>query len=108
MATPITLTTAASKRLAHIQKETGAAAVRISLKKGGCAGMEYTLEPILMIPTTATKVQQEDAVLVIDPLAEMFLLGTEIDHQETLLESGFVFRNPNVQSTCGCGASVGF
>jgi iron-sulfur cluster assembly protein len=108
MATPITLTDAAGKRLASIQEAAGAVAVRIALKKGGCAGMEYTLDPIQTVPAMATTVEREGAILVVDPLAEMFLFGTEIDHKDTLLESGFVFRNPNVQSTCGCGASVGF
>lgn len=108
MPTPITLTPAAGRRLARIQSDAGAQAVRIALKKGGCAGMEYTLDALHEVPASATKVEMEGAVLVVDPLAEMFLFGTEIDHQDTLLESGFVFRNPNVQSTCGCGASVGF
>jgi iron-sulfur cluster assembly protein len=41
-------------------------------------------------------------------MAQMFLLGTEIDYEVGLLESGFKFRNPNVTESCGCGESVKF
>ena len=105
---PLTLTPAAARRLRFIQEHSAMPAVRIALKKGGCAGMEYTMEPIAEIPARAQKIEQDGAVLVVDPLAEMFLLGTEIDYTSSLLESTFVFRNPNVSSACGCGASVSF
>ena len=50
----------------------------------------------------------DGARVLIAPLAQMFLLGTEIDYEETMLESGFKFRNPNVVESCGCGESVKF
>lgn len=108
MLIPITLTPSAAKRIRTIQDTTNSSAVQIALKKGGCAGMEYTFTPLSTIPSGANAVQRDDATLVIDPLVEMFLFGTEIDYNEGLLESGFVFRNPNVKSACGCGASVSF
>jgi iron-sulfur cluster assembly protein len=46
--------------------------------------------------------------VVIAPMAQMFLLGTEIDFESGLLESGFKFRNPNVTEACGCGESIKF
>lgn len=105
---PITLTTAAARRIHAIQERNQAAGVSIALKKGGCAGMEYVFAPLPAIPEGVHTVSQNGANLIIDPLAEMFLFGTEIDYTEGLLESGFVFRNPNVTSACGCGASVSF
>ncbi len=85
-------------------------ALRLSLKKGGCAGMSFDLNYV-----SATKAQSSDirqhvkgVDLHIDPLATMFLLGTEIDHQETKLSSGFVFTSPKATARCGCGESVAF
>ena len=45
---------------------------------------------------------------MIAPMAQMFLFGTEIDYEISLLESGFKFRNPNVVDACGCGESIKF
>jgi iron-sulfur cluster assembly protein len=45
---------------------------------------------------------------MIAPMAQMFLFGTEIDYQSSLLTSGFEFRNPNVVESCGCGESIKF
>jgi iron-sulfur cluster assembly protein len=45
---------------------------------------------------------------MIAPMAQMFLFGTEIDYETSLLESGFKFRNPNVVDACGCGESIKF
>ena len=53
-------------------------------------------------------VEEGPARVLIAPLAQMFLIGTEIDYEETMLESGFKFRNPNVVESCGCGESVKF
>jgi len=104
----ITMTDKAAQAIANIQERMNAPAVRISLKKGGCAGMEYTFDALDNIPTGVLIATHNKAVLAIDPVAEMFLLGVEIDYTEGLLESGFVFKNPNVTSSCGCGASVSF
>lgn len=53
-------------------------------------------------------VEQDGARIIIEPMAQMFLFGTEIDYQTSLIESGFQFRNPNVVDSCGCGESVRF
>ena len=53
-------------------------------------------------------VEQDGARVLIAPMAQMFLFGTEIDYEVSLLESGFKFRNPNVTDACGCGESVKF
>ena len=95
----------------HIRKimENGAGkALRIGLKKGGCAGMEYTMEYVNEISDTDEIVEVDGAKVVIAPTAQMFLFGTEIDYESGLLESGFKFNNPNVSETCGCGESIKF
>ena len=53
-------------------------------------------------------VEQDGARVMIAPMAQMFLFGTEIDYETSLLESGFKFKNPNVEDACGCGESIKF
>ena len=85
-----------------------AKALRIGLKKGGCAGMEYTMEYVNEISQSDEVIEVDGAKVVIAPTAQMFLFGTEIDYESGLLESGFKFTNPNVSETCGCGESIKF
>jgi iron-sulfur cluster assembly protein len=82
--------------------------LRIGLKKGGCAGMEYTMEIIEEPDASDIECMQGEARVLIAPMAQMFLLGMEIDYQTSLLDSGFVFQNPNVSDACGCGESISF
>tara|TARA_R100000687_G_C6371253_1_gene128148 strand:+ start:334 stop:675 length:342 start_codon:yes stop_codon:yes gene_type:complete len=84
------------------------AGLRIGLKKGGCAGMEYTMEITDNATPDEICVEQDGARVFLAPMAQMFLIGTEIDYKSSLLESGFDFRNPNVSDACGCGESVSF
>lgn len=104
---PVTITPAAERQIARLLAE-GAHALRIGVKKGGCAGMEYTME-LAEAPGPADEVVEQGAARVlIAPMAQMFLFGTEIDYETTLLDSGFRFRNPNVVESCGCGESIRF
>lgn len=107
---PVTLTPAAAARIAKLmQKDAGdVKGLRIGVKKGGCAGMEYTMEEATEIAPHDEIVEQDGARVMIAPMAQMFLFGTEIDYKTSLLESGFVFNNPNVVDACGCGESVKF
>ena len=82
--------------------------LRVGVKKGGCAGMEYTMEYVNEISEADEIVEVDGAKVVIAPTAQMFLFGTEIDYESGLLESGFKFNNPNVSETCGCGESIKF
>ena len=85
-------------------------ALRLSLKKGGCAGMSFDLDYVPAAKARRGDIRQrvQGVDLHIDPVATMFLLGTEIDHRETNLSSGFVFTSPKATARCGCGESVGF
>ena len=86
----------------------GAKGLRIGVKKGGCAGMEYTMDYVTEVNPMDEIVEQDGARVLIAPMAQMFLFGTEIDYATSLLESGFQFNNPNVSEACGCGESIKF
>ena len=108
MNSPLTITDAAAARIASMMNDEGCAGVRVGLKKGGCAGMEYFMEHVAEEDPNDMVVEQGDAKIMIAPTAQMFLLGTEIDYESTTLEEGFKFRNPNESESCGCGESVSF
>lgn len=105
---PVSLTPAAVDRIRGLMAGGEVMGLRIGVKKGGCAGMEYTMEQARDIAPHDAVVELEGARVMIAPLAQMFLIGTEIDYKMGLLESGFVFNNPNVVDACGCGESVKF
>ena len=92
----VSLTPAAVKQIAKLMAKDGHQGLRIGLKKGGCAGMEYTMDYASEIDPMDEVVEQDGARVMIAPMAQMFLFGTEIDYEVSLLESGFKFNNPNV------------
>jgi iron-sulfur cluster assembly protein len=102
------LTEAAAERIRALSAASGRAieGVRIGVKNGGCAGMEYTMEYAEARGPHDEVVEDKGVKLLIDPTAVMFLLGTEMDYQTGQMRSGFVFNNPNQTSACGCGESV--
>ena len=83
-----------------------AVGLRIGIKKGGCAGMEYTVDLATEANDKDDVVELDGARVYVAPEAVLFLLGTEMDYETTKLRSGFVFNNPNQTSACGCGESV--
>ena len=105
---PVTLTPAAERHIARLMAKGGTMGLRIGVKKGGCAGMEYTMEFVDAPDANDEVVEQDGARVLIAPLAQMFLFGTQVDYQTSLLESGFKFNNPNVADACGCGESIKF
>ncbi|TGN56564.1 iron-sulfur cluster assembly accessory protein [Paracoccus liaowanqingii] len=105
---PVSITPAAAAQIVRLMVGKDAYGLRIGLKKGGCAGMEYTMELAATPAPNEEVVELNGARVMIAPMAQMFLFGTEIDYETGLLESGFRFRNPNVTDSCGCGESVRF
>ncbi|TPW29793.1 Fe-S cluster assembly scaffold SufA [Martelella alba] len=104
----ITLTDAAAARVREIVAASGpdAKGIRVSIKKGGCAGMEYEVA-LVSEPNPRDDLTERDGASVwVDPAASLYLLGTEMDFEVTKLKTGFVFNNPNQTSACGCGESV--
>ena len=105
---PVTITPSAERQIARLMAAKSANGLRIGLKKGGCAGMEYTMELAEATQPGDEVVEQGEARVLIAPTAQMFIFGTEIDYETGALESGFKFRKPNVTDSCGCGESVSY
>ena len=104
----VTITPRAAAQISKLMEKEGHSGLRIGVKKGGCAGMEYTMEYVEAADPNDETVEQDGARVMIAPMAQMFLFGTEIDYETSLLESGFKFNNPNVADACGCGESINF
>jgi iron-sulfur cluster assembly protein len=103
----MTLTQAAAERVKTIvRNQDDAAGIRVSIKKGGCAGMEYAIDMATEVNDKDDRIERDGATVFVAPEAVLYLLGTEMDYEVTKLRSGFVFNNPNQTSACGCGESV--
>ncbi len=104
----VTLTDAAAARMTEIMAsaEEKFIGVRIGVKNGGCAGMEYTMDYATEAKPLEEVVEENGIRVLIDPKAILFLIGSEIDFVTEKLSSRFVFRNPNQTDACGCGESV--
>ena len=104
----MTLTDAAAERVKSIVDNAGGAAkgIRVGVKKGGCAGMEYSVDLVSEPNSKDDLVEHAGARVWVAPEAVLYLLGTEMDFEVTTLRSGFTFNNPNQTSACGCGESV--
>jgi iron-sulfur cluster assembly protein len=105
----LSLTDAAAMRVKHLMSLRDEAepiiGVKIGVKNAGCSGMSYTMDYAEAIGPHDEVVEDKGVKVIIEPTAVMFLIGTELDYKEDKLASGFVFNNPNVTSTCGCGES---
>nr|WP_319513031.1 iron-sulfur cluster assembly accessory protein [uncultured Cohaesibacter sp.] len=80
--------------------------IRIGVKNGGCAGMEYVLDKVTEVNPADDLVEDKGVSVFVDPKAVLFLLGTELGYEQTKFRSGLTFNNPNQTSACGCGESV--
>ncbi|MBW8283217.1 MAG: Fe-S cluster assembly scaffold SufA [Rhizobium sp.] len=104
----MTMTDAAAARVRAIVENSGADAkgIRVGIKKGGCAGMEYTIDMVTEPNPRDDLIEHGGASVWVEPSAVLYLLGTQMDFETTTLRSGFTFTNPNQTSACGCGESV--
>ncbi len=103
---PVRLTDAAATRVREIMAERGLGYLRVGVTNGGCAGMEYVMDYAAAPEPLDEVVEDNGVTILIDAKAVLFLLGSEIDYETTLLHEKFVFRNPNQTDACGCGESV--
>ena len=104
----MSLTDAAAERVRQIiaRSDKPVLGLRVGVKNGGCAGMEYTMDWATEAKPFDEVIEEKGVKVLIDPKAILFLLGTEMDYQTSALKSGFTFNNPNQTSACGCGESV--
>ena len=105
---PVSVTPSAAARIAELLDAgpDGMTAVKLSVAKGGCAGMSYGLELVEAVSPGDVGVATPGGPLVVDGNSLLFLLGTTLDFWREGLSSQFVFENPNQLSACGCGESV--
>lgn len=102
----VTLTDAAAARVKEIMAASAKPYLRVGVKNGGCAGMEYVMDYADTPEAFDETVEDKDVRILVAADAVMFLLGAEIDYETSRLASKFVFRNPNQTDACGCGESV--
>ena len=103
----MTITPAAAARVAEIlARSPNVVGIRLGVKNGGCAGMEYTVDLASEARPGEDRIDTPGGAVFVSPAAVLFLLGTELDYEITKLRTGFTFKNPNQKSACGCGESV--
>ena len=102
----VTLTDAAAERVAEILTERGEGYLRVGVKNGGCAGMEYLMDYVAQPEKFDEVVEDKGVQIVVDAKAVLFLLGSVVDYEVDFLASKFTFKNPNQTDACGCGESV--
>lgn len=102
----VTLSEAAAARVKEVMAASAKPYLRVGVKNGGCAGMEYVMDYADAPEAFDEVVEDKDVRILIKADAVLFLLGSEIDYETARLSSKFVFRNPNQTDACGCGESV--
>jgi iron-sulfur cluster assembly protein len=102
----VTLTDAAAARVREILGERGEGYLRVGVKNGGCAGMEYVMDYVSEIEKFDELVEDKDVQIVVDAKAVLFILGSVVDYEVDVMSSKFTFNNPNQTDACGCGESV--
>jgi iron-sulfur cluster assembly protein len=102
----VSLTDAAAARIADIMQDKGKGYLRVGVTNGGCAGMEYVMDYVAAPEPLDELVEDRGVRILVDAKAVLFLLGSTVDYETTLLHEKFVFLNPNQTDACGCGESV--
>jgi len=107
MAAAIEISEKAAARIRVLlgEKGTPSGGLRLGVKGGGCSGLSYHVDLAAEPARFDQVVEREGARVFVDPKSAMFLAGTVVDFQQTLMQTGFVFKNPNVKTACGCGES---
>ena len=107
MATQIEISEKAAVRIKALlgEKGTPAGGLRLGVKGGGCSGLSYHIDWAAEPAKFDQVIERDGARVFVDPKSAIFLVGTVVDFQQTLMQTGFVFKNPNVKTACGCGES---
>jgi iron-sulfur cluster insertion protein len=104
---PLLFTDKAAEKVKELIAEEGNSdlKLRVFVSGGGCSGFQYGFTFEEAQSDDDTVVEKDGVQLLIDPMSYQYLVGAEIDYSEGLQGSQFVIKNPNAQSTCGCGSS---
>jgi len=87
------------------QRNTPQAGLRVAVRGGGCSGLAYVIE-WAEGPKERDKIFEKNGIRVfVDPKSYLYLMGSELRYEESLMASGFKLENPNVKTACGCGES---
>jgi iron-sulfur cluster assembly protein len=105
----ITLTETAAREISTIMEQQKLDAektrLRVGVKGGGCSGFSYLLDLTEQEKETDELFELNGIKVVCDPKSYLYLNGTTIDFKDEIMGRGFVFNNPNANTTCGCGSS---
>ena len=107
MPAPLIFTDSAAAKVADLVAEEGNPdlKLRVFVQGGGCSGFQYGFTFDEVKNEDDAVMEKNGVTLLIDPMSYQYLVGAEIDYQEGLEGAQFVIKNPNAQSTCGCGSS---
>ena len=104
---PLVFTDSAVAKVADLIAEEGNPdlKLRVFVQGGGCSGFQYGFTFDEAVNEDDTLVTKDNVTLLIDSMSFQYLVGAEIDYKEDINGSQFVIKNPNAQTTCGCGSS---
>lgn len=107
MPSPLVFTDNAAEKVRQLIEEEGndALKLRVFVSGGGCSGFQYGFTFEEQAQEDDTAMEKNGVTLLIDPMSYQYLVGAEIDYQESVEGAQFVIKNPNATSTCGCGSS---
>src|SRR5271166_1486556 len=101
----VSISASAAKRLNAILKGEQGAALRISVKGGGCSGFQYAFDVEKTRAEDDFVATRDGATVVIDPVSLEMMKGAELDFVDDLMGQSFRVKNPNATASCGCGIS---
>ncbi len=102
---PLSISASAARRLAKVLAGEAGAALRISVKGGGCSGFQYAFDIEKNHAEDDLVVTRDGASIVVDPVSLEMMRGSELDFVDDLMGQAFKVKNPNAVSSCGCGVS---
>jgi iron-sulfur cluster insertion protein len=104
---PIVFTDAAASKVGELirEEDNPNLMLRVFISGGGCSGFQYGFTFDETIEEGDSQVENQGVKLIVDPMSIQYLMGAEIDYKEDLQGAQFIIRNPNAQTTCGCGSS---
>ena len=104
-AAPLSISASAARRLNKVLADEAGAALRISVKGGGCSGFQYAFDVESARAEDDLVVTRDGASVVVDPISLEMIKGSELDFVDDLMGQMFMVRNPNAVASCGCGVS---